>query len=138
MICCDRVLGVIMLTNTNFPLKFHRVAGLYFLLVSLLALAFSFKMGASKTLMMAAIMYAVGMVDFVIMYFSMLRALKRKPERSLKIMRDGMGVRFVAALVFAVAAIKLNYMPWAVLLGLLMMHVIILVDSVFMSIKFNK
>ena len=78
------------------------------------------------------------MVDFVIMYFSMLRALKRKPERSLKIMRDGMGVRFVAALVFAVAAIKLNYMPWAVLLGLLMMHVIILVDSVFMSIKFNK
>ena len=132
------VLGVTMLTNTNFPLKFHRVAGLYLLLVTVLALAFSLKMELTRTLIAATIMYTVGMLDFTIMYFSMLRALRRKPERSLKIMRDGMGVRFVAALVFAVAAIKLNYMPWAVLLGLLMMHVVILLDSVFVSIKFNK
>lgn len=78
------------------------------------------------------------MLDFSIMLWSMKKALHDKPEKSLKIMRDGMGLRFVVALMTTVAAIKLNYMPWAVLLGLLMIHVVVLVDSVLVSIKSKK
>lgn len=127
-----------MFTNTKLPLKLHRVAGIYLLLVLMVALVFTIKLDVSKAIIMATIMYIVGMVDFAIMYFSMQRALQKKPDKSLKIMRDGMGLRFVAALLFTVAAIKMNYMPWAVLLGLLMIHVVVLGDSIFMSIKLKK
>lgn len=127
-----------MLTNANFPLKIHRIAIIYLTTVGLLTMLFTIKIELDSSLVAGVIMYIVGMLDFLIMYFSMLRALKNKPERSLKIMRDGMGIRFVLALVLTVLAIKLKYMPWAVLFGLLMIHVVVLVDSVIVSINLKK
>lgn len=127
-----------MFTNVNFPLKIHRITLIYLATVAVLTMLFAIKMELTRALIMGAMMYFVGMLDFLIMYFSMQRALKNKPERSLKIMRDGMGIRFVAALLITVVAIKLNYMPWAVLFGLLMIHVVVLVDSVLVSINLKK
>lgn len=134
----SRCIGVTMFTNVNFPLKIHRITIIYLAAVALIMMLFSIKMSLDRVLLMGAIMYFVGMLDFLIMYFSMHRALKNKPERSLKIMRDGMGIRFVVALLITVAAIKLNYMPWAVLFGLLLIHIVVLIDSVLVSINLKK
>lgn len=127
-----------MVSNVNFPLKFQRVAGIYFCVVLVLALIFTIRLTLTQATIMALLMYLSGMLDFVIMFWSMKKALRDKPERGLKIMRDGMGLRFVVALITTVAAIKLNYMPWAILLGLLIIHVVVLTDSVLMSIKLKK
>lgn len=127
-----------MVTNANFPVKFHRVAGVYLLTVVVIAAICTIRLEPARAATAAIIMYLVGMLDFAVMFWSMRKALKEKPEKSLKIMRDGMGIRFLAALLFTVAAIKLDYMPWAVLLGLLVIHVVVLIDSVLMSIKFKK
>lgn len=127
-----------MVANVIFPLKFHRVAGIYFCVVMILSVISTIRLTVTQSVIMAILTYVSGMLDFSIMFWSMKKALHDKPEKSLKIMRDGMGLRFVVALMTTVAAIKLNYMPWAVLLGLLMIHVVVLVDSVLVSIKSKK
>ena len=46
--------------------------------------------------------------------------------------------RILAALFMTLIMIKINFMPWSVLVGLLITHVVVLIDSVLWSIKNNK
>ena len=125
-------------SRRKIPLRAERVALINLLVVLSLAGILSYSMGLKRGALAGVIMYSVGMGDFAITYWSMKRGLDLQAQQGLQAMRRGMFMRLAFALMTTVLAIRLQYMPWAVLLGLLITHVVLLIESIWSSIKFRS
>lgn len=121
----------------DFPLNYKHVAIGSFIAVTILAVIVANFVGAKTAAIFGAMTYIAGMIDFTIMYDSMTKAMKSEVNNSLVIMRKGMFMRFAFALFATVTVIKLDFMPWGILIGLLITHVIMLADSIFFGRKIN-
>ena len=122
----------------QFPLKYARIAKVNFIAVVIPSVFVAMFSGINKALLFGLALYCGGMLDFTIMYYGMYKAMTKEPSKGLTIMRKGMLQRILAALFMTIIMIKINFMPWSVLIGLLITHVVVLIDSVLWSIKNNK
>lgn len=124
-----------MQNQRSLPLNYKRIIIFNFFICTLIAALGSLKLDLLTSLKLAGVIFLAAMVDFMLVYMSMKNALKENPEKSLEIMRQGMARRFVFALVATLVAIKINYVPWAILLGILIGHVVLLGEGILSSLR---
>ena len=124
-----------MQNQRSLPLNYKRIIGFNFFICTLIAALSSLKLDLLTSLKLASVIFLAGAIDFSLLYVSMIRGLKEKPEKSLTIMRQGMLRRFLFALMATLVAIKINFMPWAILLGILIGHVILLGEGIAGSLR---
>ena len=124
-----------MQNQRSLPLNYKRIIGFNFFSCTLIAALSSLKLDLLTSLKLASVIFLAGAIDFSLLYVSMIRGLKEKPEKSLTIMRQGMLRRFLFALMATLVAIKINFMPWAILLGILIGHVILLGEGIAGSLR---
>ena len=119
-----------MQQQSSLLLNYKRIVCLNLFICIIIALVCSWKLEIITSLQIATVIFLASIGDFSLFYVSILRALKEKPEKSLMLMRQGMLRRFLFALIATLVAIKINFMPWAILLGILIGHVILLVEGI--------
>lgn len=124
-----------MQNQKSLPLNYKRIVlGNFFASVLLAGLCL-LKLDWLSSIKLAMVAFIAGVVDFSLLYVSMLGALRAQPQKSLVLMRKGMLRRFLFALIATLVAIKINFMPWAILLGILIGHVILLGEGIAGSLR---
>ncbi len=122
----------------TFPIKYFRIALGSLLVVLVAGGLVSIFTSRQNAVVFMCTAYLAGMADFSIMYHSMLKAMRVVPERALNSMRKGMMLRFLVALLLTVTMLKVGVSPAGILIGLLITHVVVLIDGVLLSMKDNR